>query len=91
MTIDGNLNWVRVTVSRPDQLERVHAAIASRLLRPKLRPPVSDREIVVSFDDLNASEASEIVARSLKEEFGSVDWIEVEVGHGNLKWMYGDV
>jgi hypothetical protein len=89
MTIDGNLNWVKVTVSRPDELERVHAAVANRLVRPKLRPPVSDREIVISFDDFKATEASEIVAGLLEEEFGSVDWIQVEVGHGNLKWMYG--
>ena len=63
---------------------QAHAAIANRLVRPKLRPPASDREIVVSFDDLDANEAAGVVADALEEEFGVVDWIEVEVGHENL-------
>jgi hypothetical protein len=90
MSIDGNLNWVKVTVGQPHDLARVHAAIANRFVRPNLRPPVSDREIVIAFDDLRASEAAEILAEALEHEFGAVDWIEVEVGHGNLKWIYGD-
>jgi hypothetical protein len=86
---DSNLNWVKVTVARQDEVARVHAALSNTLVRPGLRAPIGD-VIVVEFNDQHARDGAGHVQAVLAQEFGSPDWIRVEVGHGNAKWIYGD-
>jgi hypothetical protein len=86
---DSNLNWVKVTVARQDEVGRVHAAISNSLVRSGLRAPIGD-VIVVQFADRHASDGAEDVRAVIERELGSPDWIRVEVGDGNVKWMYRD-
>jgi hypothetical protein len=67
----------------------MHAAISNVLARGRLRAPIGD-VIVVQFAGKHASEGAEDVRFVIEQEFGSPEWIRVEVGDGNAKWMYGD-
>ena len=67
---DSNLNWVKVTVARPEEVDRVHAAISEGLHRSHLRPPIGD-VIVVEFGDRHKTDGAEAVRHVIEEEFGS--------------------
>ena len=88
MTYDSNTQWVKVTVGRPEEVGRVHKVISNGLVRPELRPAIDD-VIVVQFSDRLASEGVDAVRHLIEEEFGSPEWIKVEVGDGNVRWIYG--
>jgi hypothetical protein len=85
---DPNLNWVKVTVARPEEVDRVHVALSKGLDRSRLRPPIGD-VIVVEFSDRHKADGEQAVRYVIGEEFGSPDWIQIEVGHGNARWIYG--
>jgi hypothetical protein len=86
---DSNLNGVKVTVARPDEVFRVHAALSNVLARPGLRPPVAD-VILVTFADMHAIEGAEAVRGIIEQEFGSPEWIRVDVGYGDVNRLYGE-
>ena len=78
---DSNRHWVRVTVDRPDEVARVHKVLADVMARPGLAAPVGD-VVVVSFSDKPAREGVEDVRYVIEREFGSPEWITVEIGVG---------
>jgi hypothetical protein len=82
MDYDTNQNWVKVKVDRPDEVERVHAALANVMARPGLATPVGN-VIVVSFGDKLASEGVKDVRLDVEREFGSPAWITVERALGS--------
>ena len=88
MTIDGNLNWVKVAVRRSNEVARVHAVLSAGLGRPRLRPPVRD-EIAVEYFDRDAAAGLEEVEAVIEERLGAPDWIEVEIGSGSVVHIYG--
>jgi hypothetical protein len=57
---DSNLNWVKVTVERPEEVARVHAVISNYLARDRLREPIDD-VIVIPFTDRRADDGVEAV------------------------------
>src|SRR3954447_18477445 len=87
--IDSNLNWVKVTVTRPDEVSRVPAVISSPLARDGLRQPVG-AEIVVQFSDRPASDGVDLVRYVVEQELGKPmpEWMVVEEGSGNAMWIY---
>ena len=87
-TYDGNLNWVQVSVDRPDQIQHVYASLQRGLGRPRLRPP-SGNVMAVEFFDQHAEQGRETVETVLQQELGSPSWIKVEVGCGNVHHMFG--
>jgi hypothetical protein len=68
---------------------RVYAAISNYLARDRLREAIDD-VIVIPFADRRADHGVEAVQSVLEQEFGSPDWVRVEVGRGNLRWIYRD-
>jgi hypothetical protein len=81
---DSNFNRVHVTVTRPDEVQRIYAVLKDRLNSVFVPEPDQDGHTSIGISQAAAQEAADNSVRPmLSREFpGSEEWIEVEARVG---------
>jgi hypothetical protein len=80
---DINFNRVLVTVTRPDEVERVHAVLRDRLNTVHVPTPDEDGRMSIGIDQATAQESAEVIRTIVAREFSDSEaWIAVEARVG---------